>query len=143
MNFKEKLGSVGKGELGGALLASLVGLVPSIFTGASYLIENIAHGVDFTYGGRMGESRISALISILNVNTLWIPLIGVLLAVPAVRKCKPATFAIAALQVIGAFIDVNRGLYTVAALEVITAVCAVLLAVRSTDCLENSEVDNG
>ena len=103
--------------LKGGLLVSLFGSLPTIVTGADYLVINIIHGIDFAPGGRMGENRISAMVSILNINTLWLPLTGFLLLVPAVRKHKAAVIAIAALQILCAVINFNRGLYTDAVLE--------------------------
>lgn len=112
--------------LKGGLLASLIGLLPSIGTGAFYLIENLAHGIDFATGGRMGENRISAMISILNINTLWLPLTGFLLLVPAVRSNRVSLLAIALIQALGAVINFSRGLYTEAALELIVGAVALL-----------------
>lgn len=112
--------------LKGGLLTSLIGLLPSIGTGAFYLIENLAHGIDFATGGRMGENRISAMISILNLNTLWLPLTGFLLLVPAVRSNRPSALAIVLIQVLGAFINFSRGLYTEAALELVVGATALL-----------------
>lgn len=112
--------------LRGGLVASLLGLLPSIGTGVFYLIENFAHGIDFATGGRMGENRISAMISILNINTLWLPLTGFLLLVPAVKKHKAAVAAIAALQILCAAINFNRGLYTEMSLELMVTATALL-----------------
>ena len=112
-------------HLEGGLLACLGGLLPAIGTGAVYLVQNIAHGIDFATGGRMGEGRISAMVSILNINTLWLPLTAFLLLVPVVRKHKAAVFAVAALQTAGAAINFSRGLYTEAVLEVIIAAVAI------------------
>lgn len=111
--------------LKGGLVASLFGLLPSIGTGAFYLFENLAHGIDFATGGRMDENRISAMISILNINTLWLPLTGFLLLVPAVRSNRLSALAIALIQALGAVINFSRGLYTEAALELV--VCAIAL----------------
>lgn len=112
--------------LKGGLLASLFGSLPTIGTGADYLVINLIHGIDFATGGRMGENRISAMVSILNINTLWIPLMGFLLLVPAVRKHKAAAIAIAVLQILCAVINFNRGLYTDAFLELEIATIALL-----------------
>lgn len=112
--------------LKGGLLASLFGSLPTIVTGADYLVINLIHGIDFATGGRMGENRISAMVSILNINTLWLPLTGFLLLVPAVRKHKAAVITIAALQILGAVINFNRGLYTNAFLELAIATIALL-----------------
>lgn len=112
--------------LKGGLLASLLGSLPTIGTGADYLVINLIHGIDFATGGRMGENRISAMVSILNINTLWLPLTGFLLLVPAVRKHKAAVIAIAALQILCAAINFNRGLYTDAFLELAIATIALL-----------------
>lgn len=112
--------------LKGGLLASLFGSLPTIGTGADYLVINLIHGIDFATGGRMGENRISAMVSILNINTLWIPLTGFLLLVPAVRKHKAAAIVIAALQILCAVINFNRGLYTDAFLELAIATIALL-----------------
>lgn len=112
--------------LKGGLLVSLFGSLPTIVTGADYLAINIIHGIDFATGGRMGENRISAMISILNINTLWLPLTGFLLLVPAVRKHKAAVIAIAALQILCATINFNRGLYTEMVLELGVAAIALL-----------------
>lgn len=112
--------------LKGGLLVSLFGSLPTIVTGADYLVINIIHGIDFATGGRMGENRISAMVSILNINTLWLPLTGFLLLVPAVRKHKAAVIAIAALQILCAVINFNRGLYTDAFLELAIATIALL-----------------
>lgn len=43
--------------LKGGLLASLFGSLPTIGTGAEYLVINLIHGVDFATGGHMGENR--------------------------------------------------------------------------------------
>lgn len=112
--------------LKGGLVASLFGLLPSIGTGAFYLIENLAHGIDFATGGRMGENRISAMISIFNINTLWLPLTGFLLLVPAVRRNRLSALAIVLVQVLGAVINFSRGLYTEAALELVIGAIALL-----------------
>ena len=112
--------------LKGGLLASLFGSLPTIGIGADYLVINLIHGIDFATGGRMGENRISAMISILNINTLWLPLTGFLLLVPAVRKHKAAATAIAALQIICAAINFKRGLYTDAFLELSIATNALV-----------------
>lgn len=112
--------------LKGGLVASLFGLLPSIGTGTFYLIENLVHGIDFATGGRMGENRISAMISILNINTIWIPLTGFLLLVPAVRSNRVSAIAIALIQVLGAVINFSRGLYTEAALELVVGATALL-----------------
>lgn len=112
--------------LKGGLLASLFGSLPTIGTGADYLVINLIHGIDFATGGRMGENRISAMVSILNINTLWLPLTGFLLLVPAVRKHKAAVIAIAGLQILCAAINFNRGLYTDAFLELAIATIALL-----------------
>lgn len=112
--------------LRGGLLASLFGLLPTIVTGAVYLIVNLTHGIDFATGGRMGENRISAMISILNINTLWLPITGFLLLVPAVKKHKAAAAAIATLQILCAAINFNRGLYTEMFLELTVAAAALL-----------------
>lgn len=112
--------------LKGGLLASLFGLLPTIGTGAVYLIVNLTHNIDFAAGGRMGENRISAMVSILNINTLWLPLTGFLLLVPAVRKHKAAAIAIAALQILCAAINFNRSLYTEMFLELTIASVALL-----------------
>lgn len=112
--------------LKGGLLASLFGLLPTIGTGAVYLIVNLTHNIDFATGGRLGENRISAMVSILNINTLWLPLTGLLLLVPAVRKHKAAVIAIAALQILCAAIDFNRGLYTEMFLELTVTAVALL-----------------
>lgn len=112
--------------LKGGLLASLFGLLPSIGIGAFYLIENLAHGIDFATGGRMGENRISAMISILNINTLWLPLTGFLLLVSAVRSNRVSALAIMLIQVLGAIINFSRGLYTEAALELVVGATALL-----------------
>ena len=126
MKFK-RIGHVPSAEvLKGGLLASLFGLMPSIGTGAFYLIENLAHGIDFATGGRMGENRLSAMISICNINTLWLPLTGFLLLVPAVKKHKAAVAAIAGLQILCAAINFNRGLYTEMSLELTVAAAALL-----------------
>lgn len=112
--------------LKGGLAASLFGLLPTIGTGVVYLIENLTHGIDFATGGRMGENRISAMISILNINTLWLPLTGFLLLVPAVRSNRVFAFAIVLIQVLGAVINFSRGLYTEAALELVVGAVALL-----------------
>lgn len=112
--------------LEGGLVASLFGLLPTIGTGAVYLFENLTHGIDFATGGRMGENRISAMISILNINTLWLPLTGFLLLVPAVRSNRVFALAIALIQALGAVINFSRGLYTEAALELIVGAVALL-----------------
>lgn len=112
--------------LKGGLVASLFGSLPTIVTGADYLAINTIHGIDFATSGRMGENRISAMISILNINTLWLPLTGFLLLVPAVRKHKEALIAIAALQILCAAINFNRGLYTDAFFELAIAAIALL-----------------
>lgn len=112
--------------LNGGLLASLFGLLPTIGLGAEYLFINVTHGIDFATDGRLGEGRISGMISVLNINTLWLPLTGFLLLVPAVRNNKAARIAIACLQVAGAVININRGLDTQAFLELIIAAVAVL-----------------
>lgn len=112
--------------LKGGLLASLFGSLPTIVTGADYLVINLIHGIDFATGGRMGENRISAMVSILNINTLWLPLTGFLLLVPAVRKHKAAVIAIASLQILCAAINFNRGLYTDAFLELAIAAIALV-----------------
>lgn len=112
--------------LKGGLLVSLFGLLPTIVTGAVYLIVNLTHGIDFATGGRMGENRISAMISILNINTLWLPITGFLLLVPAVKKHKAAAAAIATLQILCAAINFNRGLYTEMFLELTVAAAALL-----------------
>lgn len=62
--------------LKGGLLASLFGLLPTIGLGAEYLFINVTHGIDFATDGRLGEGRISGMISVLNINTLWLPLTG-------------------------------------------------------------------
>lgn len=110
--------------LKGGLLASLFGLLPTIGLGAEYLLINVTHGIDFATDGRLGEGRISGMISVLNINTLW--LTGFLLLVPAVRNNKAARIAIACLQVAGSVININRGLDTQAFLELIIAAVAVL-----------------
>lgn len=110
--------------LKGGLLASLFGLLPTIGLGAEYLFINVTHGIDFATDGRLGEGRISGMISVLNINTLW--LTGFLLLVPAVRNNKAARIAIACLQVAGAVININRSLDTQAFLELIIAAVAVL-----------------
>lgn len=112
--------------LKGGLQASLFGSLPTIGIGADYLVINLIHGIDFATGGRMGENRISAMVSILNINTLWLPLTGFLLLVPAVRKHKTAVIAIAVLQILCAAINFNRGLYTDAFLELAIAAIALL-----------------
>lgn len=112
--------------LRGGLLASLFGLLPTIGLGAEYLFINVTHGIDFATGGRVGEGRISGMISVLNINTLWLPLTGFLLLVPAVRNNKAACIVIACLQAAGAVININRGLDTQAFLELIIAAVAVL-----------------
>lgn len=112
--------------LKGGLLASLFGLLPTIGLGAEYLFINVTHGIDFATDGRLGEGRISGMISVLNINTLWLPLTGFLLLVPAVRNNKAARIAIACLQVAGSVININRGLDTQAFLELIIAAVAVL-----------------
>lgn len=112
--------------LKGGLLASLFGSLPTIGIGADYFVINIIHGIDFATGGRMGENRISAMVSILNINTLWLPLTGFLLLVPAVRKHKTTVIAIAVLQILCAAINFNRGLYTDAFLELAIAAIALL-----------------
>lgn len=58
--------------LKGGLLASLFGLLPTIGLGAEYLFINVTHGIDFATDGRLGEGRISGMISVLNINTLWL-----------------------------------------------------------------------
>lgn len=117
---------VNQESLKGALLASLFGSLPTIMMGVDYLIINITHGIDFATGGQMGENRISAMISILNINTLWLPLTGFFLLVPVVRNNKAAAVTIALLQILGAAINFSRGLETVAFLELIVAATAVL-----------------
>ena len=112
--------------LKGGLVASLFGLLPPIGTGAFYLIENLAHGIDLATGGRMGENRVSAMISIFNINTLWLPLTGFLLLVPAVRNNRLSALAIVLVQVLGAVINFSRGLYTEAALELVIGAVALL-----------------
>lgn len=112
--------------LRGWLLASLFGLLPTIGLGAEYLFINVTHGIDFATGGRLGEGRISGMISVLNINTLWLPLTGFLLLFPAVRNNKAASIAIACLQAAGAVINIDRGLDTQAFLELIIAAVAVL-----------------
>lgn len=112
--------------LKGGLLASLFGSLPTIETGAEYLVINLIHGIDFATGGRMGENRISAMVSILNINTLWLPLTGFLLLVPAIRNNRAATIAIAFLQFLCAAINFSRGLYTDAFLELAIATIALL-----------------
>lgn len=57
-------------SLKGGLLASLFGLLPTIGLGAEYLFINVTHGIDFATDGRLGEGRISGMISVLNINTL-------------------------------------------------------------------------
>lgn len=42
--------------LKGGLLVSLFGSLPTIVTGADYLVINIIHGIDFATGGCMGEN---------------------------------------------------------------------------------------
>lgn len=64
--------------------------------------------------------------SVLNINTLWLPLTGFLLLVPAVRNNRAACIVIACLQAAGAVININRGLDTQAFLELIIAAVAVL-----------------
>lgn len=112
--------------LKGGLIASLFGLLPTIGLGAEYLFINIIHGIDFATGGRLGEGRISGLISVLNINTLWLPLTGFLLLVPAVRNNKAAVFVIALLQVLAAAINFNRGMDTQAFLELAIAAVGLL-----------------
>lgn len=112
--------------LKGGLVASLFGSLPAIGTGAEYLAINLIHGIDFATGGRMGENRISAIVSILNINTLWLPLTGFLLLVPAIRNNSAATIVIAFLQFLCAVINFSRGLYTDAFLELAIATIALL-----------------
>lgn len=112
--------------LKGGLLTSLFGLLPTIALGAEYLFINVTHGIDFATGGCLGENRISAMISILNINTLWLPLTGFLLLVPAVRNNKAACIAIALLQILCAVINFNRGLCTAAFLELTIAAVGLL-----------------
>lgn len=112
--------------LKGGLLASLFGSLPTIGLGAEYLFINIIHGIDFATGGRLGENRISAMISILNINTLWLPLTGFLLLVPAVRNSKAACIAIALLQILCAVINFNRALCTEAFFELTIAAVGLL-----------------
>lgn len=51
-------------SLKGGLLASLFGLLPTIGLGAEYLFINVTHGIDFATDGRLGEGRISGMISV-------------------------------------------------------------------------------
>lgn len=122
--------------LKGGLLASLFGLLPTIALGAEYLFINVTHGIDFATGGRLGENRISAMISILNINTLWLPLTGFLLLVPAVRNNKAAVFVIACLQVLAGAIDFNRGMDTQAFLE-LTIASVGLLGISNSAIVSN------
>ena len=66
------------------------------------------------------------MISILNLNTLWLPLTGFLLLIPAVRSNRLSALAIVSIQVLGAFINFSRGLYTEAALELVVGATALL-----------------
>lgn len=125
MKFNLKRYISSSDALKGGLLASLFGLLPTIGLGAEYLLINVTHGIDFATDGRLG-GRISGMISVLNINTLWLPLTGFLLLVPAVRNNKAARIAIACLQVAGSVININRGLDTQAFLELIIAAVAVL-----------------
>ena len=74
--------------LKGGLLASLFGLLPTIGLGAEYLFINVTHGIDFATDGRLGEGRISGMISVLNINTLWLPLTGFLLLNRPAQTCR-------------------------------------------------------